>query len=88
MQQGLPPNRTTLPPNPNATIFGNSTSMMTKRDNVLNPPYAINNAAGDLSNKTAPVSRKSQLRTIRKLTLFLTSGHRNTCERPHRIQHA
>lgn len=58
MQQQLPPNRTSLPPDPNAPIFVNSTNMMSKRDNVLNPPYAINNAAGDLSNKTAPTTAK------------------------------
>ncbi|EPS98338.1 hypothetical protein FOMPIDRAFT_133460 [Fomitopsis schrenkii] len=50
-----PPARTTLPPAPNAPIFGNE---YRKREytgpvNVVDPPYTINNAAGSLSNKTA-----------------------------------
>ena len=53
-----PPARTTLPPAPNTPIFGNE---YRKREytgpiNVVDPPYAINNAAGSLSNKTANVS--------------------------------
>ncbi|KAJ7592387.1 glycoside hydrolase family 31 protein [Mycena floridula] len=51
-QQALPPPRSTLPPDPNAPIFQGS---LTKRDDLLNPPYAINNQAqgGELSSKTA-----------------------------------
>ncbi|KAK0186083.1 glycoside hydrolase family 31 protein [Armillaria mellea] len=54
-EQALPPPRTSLPPNHNAPIFGVSPSKreLTKRDNILIPPYAINNAAGELSSKTA-----------------------------------
>ncbi|KAK0227678.1 alpha-glucosidase [Armillaria fumosa] len=54
-QQALPPPRTSLPPNHNAPIFGVSTPKreLAKRDDLLNPPYAINNAAGELSSKTA-----------------------------------
>ncbi|KAG7453201.1 glycoside hydrolase family 31 protein [Guyanagaster necrorhizus] len=56
-EQALPPPRTSLPPDHNAPIFGNSTSAskreLAKRDDLLDPPYAINNAAGELSSKTA-----------------------------------
>ncbi|GBE82887.1 Probable alpha/beta-glucosidase [Sparassis crispa] len=56
--QGLPPARTTVPPDPNTPIFGNETYPIRKRAdtsgyNVLNPPYAIDNAAGVLSNRTS-----------------------------------
>ncbi|KAH9939453.1 alpha-glucosidase [Amylocystis lapponica] len=60
--QGLPPRRTTIPPDIDTPIFVNSTSgssaVVRKRDgqsglDVLNPPYAIANAAGDLSNRTS-----------------------------------
>ncbi|EPQ50643.1 alpha-glucosidase [Gloeophyllum trabeum ATCC 11539] len=63
IEQNLPPNRTTLPPAPDAPIShdnstANSTGTVLKRqaltdDEMLNPPYAIDNAAGGLSNKTA-----------------------------------
>ncbi|KAJ7118925.1 alpha-glucosidase [Mycena epipterygia] len=57
VQQALPPPRSTLPPDPNAPIFVNSTPVrrQTKRDNLLTPQYSINNAApgGNLSSKTA-----------------------------------
>ncbi|KAF9554267.1 alpha-glucosidase [Agrocybe pediades] len=60
VQMALPPPRANPPPDPNTPIFVNSTmipSALTKRDgddsNLLNPPYAINNAAGALSSKTA-----------------------------------
>ncbi|KAI0948834.1 hypothetical protein AcV7_009470 [Taiwanofungus camphoratus] len=60
-EQDLPPPRTTLPPDPNAPIFVNSSASVValqKRanhsgENVLYPPYAINNAAGALSNRTS-----------------------------------
>ncbi|KAK0441270.1 glycoside hydrolase family 31 protein [Armillaria borealis] len=54
-EQALPPPRTSLPPNHNAPIFGGSASKreLTKRDDILNPLYAINNAAGELSSETA-----------------------------------
>ncbi|KAF8061837.1 alpha-glucosidase [Lyophyllum atratum] len=51
--QGLPPPRTGSPPDPNAPIFVDSSNVKVKRDDILNPPYAINNAAGALSSKTA-----------------------------------
>jgi alpha-glucosidase len=56
-EQNLPPPRTTPPPDPNTPIFNTTTPLQSnpaKRD-VLNPQYAINNAAGPLSSKTAPV---------------------------------
>ncbi|RDB19429.1 putative alpha/beta-glucosidase agdC [Hypsizygus marmoreus] len=52
IEQALPPPRSNPPPDPNAPIFNNR-SLVVKRDNVLNPPYMINNAAGELSSKTA-----------------------------------
>ncbi|KAK0210069.1 alpha-glucosidase [Desarmillaria ectypa] len=54
-QQALPPPRTSSPPDHNTPIFVNSASKreLTKRDALLTPPYAINNAAGELSSKTA-----------------------------------
>ncbi|THU91887.1 alpha-glucosidase [Dendrothele bispora CBS 962.96] len=58
VQQALPPPRTAPVPDPNTPIFVNS-SAVTKRaepgDNLLNPPYEINNAADGrvLSAKTA-----------------------------------
>ena len=60
MQQGLPPNRTTPPPNPNTSIFQQNASALSKRDagtgtDVMNPPYNISNAAGVLSDRTAYV---------------------------------
>ncbi|CCM04538.1 uncharacterized protein FIBRA_06719 [Fibroporia radiculosa] len=63
--QDLPPPRTTIPPDPNAPIFVNSSSaensftlalhkrQLDSNENVLNPPYAIHNAAGALSNLTS-----------------------------------
>ncbi|KIM49885.1 glycoside hydrolase family 31 protein [Hebeloma cylindrosporum] len=53
IDQSMPPPRANPPPDPNTPIFGNSTSELTKREDYLNPPYAINNAAGALSSKTA-----------------------------------
>ncbi|KXN83828.1 putative alpha/beta-glucosidase agdC [Leucoagaricus sp. SymC.cos] len=53
VEQNLPPPRANPPPDPNAPIFGNATgNTLQKRDDVLNP-YAINNAAGPFSSKTA-----------------------------------
>jgi len=48
----LPP-RTKLPPDPYAPIFSNSAPDLSKREDHLNPPYAINNAAGALLSETA-----------------------------------
>ncbi|KAJ3503381.1 hypothetical protein NLJ89_g8460 [Agrocybe chaxingu] len=57
IEQNMPPPRTTLPPDPNAPIFVNATSSssseLKKREDLLNPPYAINNAAGPISSRTA-----------------------------------
>ena len=59
---GFPPNRTTPVPNPNAPIFSNANVELARRgapshagDNLLNPPYAINNTAGVLSDLTVYV---------------------------------
>ncbi|KAF8888302.1 glycoside hydrolase family 31 protein [Infundibulicybe gibba] len=54
IEQALPPPRSSAPPNAQAPIFVNT---MTKRD-INNPPYAINNVAGNLSSKTAFASAK------------------------------
>ncbi|EIM82359.1 alpha-glucosidase [Stereum hirsutum FP-91666 SS1] len=62
-EQDLPPNRTTAAPDPSTPIFDDYTSNVTlkRRDfpipshdgeDVLIPPYAIDNAAVTLSNKT------------------------------------
>ncbi|KAF4614964.1 hypothetical protein D9613_003515 [Agrocybe pediades] len=54
IEQDLPPPRANPPPAPNVPLFGNANTKLTKREvDVINPPYAINNAAGSLSNKTA-----------------------------------
>ncbi|KAF5387031.1 hypothetical protein D9615_002119 [Tricholomella constricta] len=53
IEQNLPPPRSNAPPDPNTPIFVNSSAIKVKRDDILNPPYAINNAAGALSGKTA-----------------------------------
>jgi alpha-glucosidase len=59
-EMALPPARTAAPPDPSTPIFTNSpVTSVKKRDsgatgiNLLNPPYAIENAAGDLSSKTS-----------------------------------
>ncbi|XP_006458747.1 hypothetical protein AGABI2DRAFT_64273 [Agaricus bisporus var. bisporus H97] len=50
----LPPPRSSLPPDPNAPIFQNdSRPQLRKRDDILDPPYAIDNDAGALSSRTA-----------------------------------
>jgi len=49
----MPPPRANPPPDPNTPIFGGATPQLAKREDYLNPPYAINNAAGALSSKTA-----------------------------------
>ncbi|KAF8496801.1 alpha-glucosidase [Russula emetica] len=60
IENGFPPNRTSPAPNPNAIIFSNVNVKLAKRgapshagDDLLNPPYAIDNAQGVLSNLTA-----------------------------------
>jgi len=62
IEKGLPPNRTSPAPNPNATIFSNANDGLAKRaavchvgDDLLNPPYAIDNAQSVLSDRTAYV---------------------------------
>ena len=62
IENGFPPNRTSPAPNPNATIFSNANIKLAKRaapsdagEDLLNPPYAIDNAQGVLSNRTAYV---------------------------------
>ncbi len=49
----MPPSNTTCPET--VTVFTNSSGGLSKRD-LLNPPYAINNAAGALSSRTLSVS--------------------------------
>ncbi|EKM83265.1 hypothetical protein AGABI1DRAFT_69538 [Agaricus bisporus var. burnettii JB137-S8] len=50
----LPPPRSSQPPDPNAPIFQNdSRPQLRKRDDILDPPYAIDNDAGALSSRTA-----------------------------------
>jgi alpha-glucosidase len=70
VRQGLPPNRTSSPPNPSAPlpisstvakIWNSNSNDWSKRapsdannySDILFPPYAINNAAGNLSERTA-----------------------------------
>ncbi|KAI0062102.1 alpha-glucosidase [Artomyces pyxidatus] len=60
VQQDLPPARTSSPPDPDAPIFGNISFVSRKRavpnhvgDDLMNPPYQIDNAAGVLSDRTA-----------------------------------
>ncbi|KDR82169.1 hypothetical protein GALMADRAFT_240702 [Galerina marginata CBS 339.88] len=53
IQMNLPPPRANPPPDPNTPIFVNSSPQISRRDDVLNPAYAINNAMGALSSKTA-----------------------------------
>ncbi|KAF9016822.1 alpha-glucosidase [Hymenopellis radicata] len=53
-EQGLPPRRTTPPPDHNTPIFVNS---QRKRD-LLTPTYATDNPAGALSSNTAPTNIK------------------------------
>jgi hypothetical protein len=57
IDQSMPPPRTNPPPDPNTPIFGDSASQLIKREDYLNPQYAINNAAGALSSKTAFVRK-------------------------------
>ncbi|KAJ4475469.1 glycoside hydrolase family 31 protein [Lentinula aciculospora] len=52
-EMALPPPRTAPAPDPNTPIFGNSSLSLIKRDDLLNPPYAIQNAAGNLSALTS-----------------------------------
>ncbi|KAI0255275.1 alpha-glucosidase [Lactifluus subvellereus] len=58
--QGFPPPRDSPPPNSNAPIFSNAGLAHAKREapshtgeDLLNPPYAIDNAQGVLSSRTA-----------------------------------
>ncbi|KAL0562804.1 hypothetical protein V5O48_019274, partial [Marasmius crinis-equi] len=59
-KNSFPPPRTSPPPDINTPIFVNATkrSRSVQRRDILNPPYAISNAApdGDLSAKTSPVN--------------------------------
>ena len=50
----LPPNNTT---SPNAIDVSKNSSGSPRNEDLLNPPYAINNAAGALSSRTLSVSR-------------------------------
>ena len=62
IENGFPPNRTSPAPNPNAPIFSNANVKLAKRgapshagEDLLDPPYTINNAQGVLSDRTAYV---------------------------------
>lgn len=62
IQMNIPPPRANPPPDPNTPIFVNSSGQpLSRRDDIdlMNPPYAINNAQGALSSKTAFVSKIS-----------------------------
>ena len=64
------------------------TAQNEKRDeDILNPPYAINNAAGPLSSKTSWVRfiSSSLFIWIGQCIYYLTDK-RKTLQRPHRIQ--
>lgn len=92
-EQDLPPARTTVPPDPNAPIFVNSSDSAAvassaldrrvdhKGDDVLEPPYAIQNAAGALSDLTAWVGHSYLLRLSGRLTL--SSVKCCACKRSH-----
>jgi alpha-glucosidase len=56
--QGLPPVRTSAPPDPNTPIFQNDPKSLTKREDWLNPPYHIKVAAGAISDRTAYTDAK------------------------------
>ncbi|KAH9477307.1 putative alpha/beta-glucosidase agdC [Psilocybe cubensis] len=61
IEQKLPPPRPRLPPNADTPLFTNTSAevaQLSKRDDIINPPYAIDNAIGSLSNKTADTSIK------------------------------
>ncbi|KAF8814168.1 hypothetical protein BYT27DRAFT_7130231 [Phlegmacium glaucopus] len=74
IEQNLPPPRSGPPPDPNTPIFLKSSGQPSKRDDTLNPldipshwtseddtlnpPYAINNAVGPLSSRTASADAK------------------------------
>jgi alpha-glucosidase len=68
---GFPPNRTSSVPNPDAQIFSDANAKLTKRDapshkgeDLLDPPYAIDNAQGVLSDRTAYVGLACDVRLI------------------------
>ena len=76
--QGFPPPRDSPPPNPNATIFSNAGLAHAKRaapsdagEDLLNPPYAIDNAQGVLSSRTAYVGLPLLAHGACMLTLIL-----------------
>ncbi|PPQ68234.1 hypothetical protein CVT24_005042 [Panaeolus cyanescens] len=62
IDQQMPPQRTLSPPAPDVPIFTTQSGQLNRRADrdILNPPYAINNAApsGALSSKTAAVDAK------------------------------
>jgi hypothetical protein len=62
VENNVPPPRTAPAPNPDTPIFANERAEHAKRgapnhsgDDLLSPPYAINNTAGPLSSRTAYV---------------------------------
>ncbi|KIJ92581.1 glycoside hydrolase family 31 protein [Laccaria amethystina LaAM-08-1] len=61
IQQNLPPPRANPPPAHDTPFFGDQkiTAQNQRRDeDILNPPYAIDNAAGPLSSKTSWINAK------------------------------
>jgi len=56
--QGFPPSRISPPPNQNAIIFPKSkrAGPSYAGEDILSPPYTIDNAAGSLSDRTVSVS--------------------------------
>jgi hypothetical protein len=60
--KSMPHRHTSSPPDPNTPIFRDS--KLAKQEDYLTPPYAINNAAGALSSKTAFVWKIFMLLTF------------------------
>jgi len=73
IEQSMPPPRTNPPPDPNTPIFGDSVSKLAKREDYLTPQYAINNAAGALSSKTAFVRIRKTFILLDLQTNYFTS---------------
>lgn len=67
IEQSMPP-CTSPPPNPNTLIFGDS--KLAKREDHLTLPYAINNAVGALSRKTA-LYEQSSCHSTSKLIVYI-----------------
>jgi hypothetical protein len=79
--QNLPPPRTSPPPSQNAMIFPQKTVKRAPPghagEDLLHPPYAIDNAAGSLSDRTASV-RVVDNTSVRILISYPTRATRST----------